>query len=211
MSFLDNVKRHEQEKHRMYAWSQSVKQLSRFLRQYLRTAEAESPLRVKADLLRVDKVLLDRLTVFLHGESVTVTPLSLSDSRTPECGGCILVQSTTGVAYHFLWDGVTPAHQDHWLIVRADNHHHAAEVELDHLTVSYADSLRAEAQPLSDRSLDEALETLFGLANRLESNGHQVQRPVQFFAPPRMFTGAPKSNGYAVGTAHNGKRPIALK
>jgi hypothetical protein len=206
MSFLDNVKRQEQEKHRMSAWSQSVNHLSRYLRKYLRKAEAESPLRVKADLLRVDKILLDRLTVFLHGETVTVTPLSLSDSRTPESGGCILVQSTTGVAYHFLWDGVSSADQDHWLVVRADNRHQAAEVELDHLTVSYADSVREEAQPLSEKSLDEALETLFGLANRVESNGHQAQRPIKLFAPPQMFTLAQKSPGYAAGERLNGKR-----
>jgi hypothetical protein len=203
MSFLDNVKRQEQEKHRTSAWSQSVNYLSRYLRQYLRKAEAESSLRVKADLFRVDKILLDRLTVFLHEETVTITPLSFSDSRVPARGGCILVQSTNGVAYHLLWDGISPVVQDHWVIVRAGNQPY--KVELGHLTVFHADSARVEAQPLSEKSLDEALETLFGLANHVESNGYQAQRPVKLFDPPHMFTLSQKSTGYVARNGHNGK------
>jgi hypothetical protein len=204
MSFLDNVKRQEQEKHRTSAWSQSVNHLSRFIRQHLRKAEAESPLKVTADLLRVDKVLLDRLTVFLHEERVTVSPLSLSDSRAPEHGGCILVQSTNGVAYHLLWDGISPVVQ-HWAIVPAGNRPQTDKVKLDHLTVSHADSVRGEAQPLSEKSLDEAFETLFGLANRVESNPHQAQRPVKLFASPPILTLSQKSPGYSARNGHNGK------
>jgi hypothetical protein len=183
MSFLDNVKRQEQEKHRTSAWSQSVvNYLSRYLRQYLRKAEAKSALRVKADLFRVDKILLDRLTVLLHEETVTITPLSFSDSRAPARGGCILVQSTNGVVYHLLWDGISPVVQDHWVIARADNRRQRDNIEPDHRTVSYADPGR-ELQPLSEKSLDEAFETLFGLADRVESNRHQPQHPVKLIHP----------------------------
>jgi hypothetical protein len=113
MSFLDNIKRKEQDKRRTSAWSQAVGQLSRFIRQYLRKAEKGSALLVTPDLLRVGNVLLDRLTLFLEGETVTATPLALSDARAGE-GGCVVIQSTNGITYNLLWDGVSPAVQDHW-------------------------------------------------------------------------------------------------
>src|SRR6202048_2384868 len=81
MKFLDSVKKQEHEKDKTPSWSQAVAELCRFIRRYLREAEAESSLHVKADLLRVDKVWLGRLTIFLHGHTVIVTPLSINDSR----------------------------------------------------------------------------------------------------------------------------------
>jgi hypothetical protein len=116
-----------------------------------RRSRERTPLRVKADLFRVDKISLDRLTIFLHEETVTITPLSFSDSRAPARGGCILAQSTNGVAYHLLWDGISTVIQDHWAIIRADNRPQTDKVELDHLTVPHADSVR-ESQPLREKS-----------------------------------------------------------
>jgi hypothetical protein len=97
MSFLENIRRKEQEKRRASAWSQAVGQLSIFVRHYLRLAEKGSGLLVTPDLLRVDNLLLDRLTLFFEGETVTATPLPLSDPRAGE-GGCVELHSTNGVA-----------------------------------------------------------------------------------------------------------------
>jgi hypothetical protein len=137
MKFLDSVKQQEHEKYKTPSWSQAVAELCRFIRRYLREAEAESSLHVKQDLLRVDKVLLGRLTIFLHGHTVIVTPLSMSDSRAPAGGGCIMMRSTNGVTYHLLWDGSTAAVRDHWKIVRADDHSQVNKVQLDRLTVFF--------------------------------------------------------------------------
>ena len=137
MTFLDSVKKQEHEKYKTPSWSQAVAELCRFIRRYLREAEAESSLHVKQDLLRVDKVLLGRLTIFLHGHTVTVTPLSINDSRAPAGGGCIMMRSTNGVTYHLLWDGSTAAVRDHWKIVRADDHSQVNKVQLDRLTVFF--------------------------------------------------------------------------
>jgi hypothetical protein len=49
MNFLTNLKKQEQEKYRTPSWSQAVAELCRFIRRYLREAEAESALRVKPD------------------------------------------------------------------------------------------------------------------------------------------------------------------
>src|SRR5260370_16774418 len=143
MNFLDNLKKQEQEKYRTPSWSQAVAELCRFIRRYLREAEAESAIGVKPDLLRVDKVLLDRLTIFLRGQTVIVTPLSMSDSRAPAGGGCIVMQSTNGVTYNLLWDGITSAVSDHWKIVRAEDHIEANKVHLDNpLTVFFTGSFQ---------------------------------------------------------------------
>jgi hypothetical protein len=138
MSFLDNIKRREQENYRISAWSQSVRQLYRFIRQYLRRAETESSLTVKADLLRLDNVFFDRITMFFNGETVTVTPLALTDSRTPEEGGCIVIQSTNRVTYNLLWDGksATLPGENHWKLVRVDDHARPNILQIDRLTVS---------------------------------------------------------------------------
>jgi hypothetical protein len=158
MSFLENIKRKEQEKRRTSAWSQAVGQLSRFIRQYLRKAEKGSALLVKPDLLRVGNVLLDRLTIFLDGETVTATPLAVSDSRSSE-EGSVVIQSTNGIIYNLLWDGVSPALPDHWKLVRADD---CARPETGR------GSYESKSEPLSERSLDEALDNLFGLTARKE-------------------------------------------
>jgi hypothetical protein len=164
MNFLTNLKKQEQEKYRTPSWSQAVAELCRFIRRYLREAEAESALRVKPDLLRVDKVLLDRLTIFLHGQTVIVTPLSMNDSRAPTGGGCVVMQSTNGVTYNLLWDGSTSAVRDHWKIVRAEDHSEANKVQLDHrLTVFFSGSLQDDMTSLDESRLDEALLKLFGL------------------------------------------------
>jgi hypothetical protein len=120
MSFLENIKRKEQEKRRASAWSQAVGQLSRFVRHYLRLAEKGSGLLVTPDLLRFDDLLLDRLTLFFEGETVTATPLPPSDPRAGE-GGCVELHSTNGVAYYLLWDGVALSVPEDWKIVRVDD------------------------------------------------------------------------------------------
>lgn len=162
MNFLSNLKKQEQEKYRTPSWSQAVAELCRFIRRYLREAEAESALRVKPDLLRIDKVLLDRLTIFLHGHTVIVTPLSMSDSRAPAGGGCVVMQSTNGVTYNLLWDGSTSAVQDHWKILRAEDHA-ANKVQLDRLTVFFSGPVQDDMTSLDESRLDEALMKLFGL------------------------------------------------
>lgn len=162
MNFLDNVKKQEHEKYRTPSWSQAVAELCRFIRRYLREAEAESALRVKPDLLRVDRVLLDRLTIFLHGHTVIVTPLSMNDSRAPARGGCVVMQSTNGVTYNLLWDGNTSAVHDHWKILRAEDHA-ANKVDLDRLTVFFSGPVRDDMTSFDESRLDEALLKLFGL------------------------------------------------
>ena len=184
MSFLDNIKKQEHEKHRMPAWSQAVAELCRFIRRYLRKAEAESPLRVRPDALRVDKVLLERLTILLYGKTVTVTPLSMNDSRAPDAGGCMVMQSTNGVTYNLLWDGGSAAVRDHWKIVRADDHHgQTNKVQLDHVTVSLNGPLQ-ELASLDEHRLDDALEQLFGLANSVEEpSTTKTEHPLNLSRP----------------------------
>lgn len=210
MSFLDNIKRKEQEKRRTSGWSHAVGQLSRFIRQYLRKAESGSALLVTPDLLRVGNVLLDRLTIFLDGETVTATPLALSDSRAGE-GGCVVIQSTNGVIYNLLWDGVSPAVPDHWKIVRADDC-----ARLDKAPSDYAvprGGLESRSEPLSERSLDEALDNLFGLTGRRELPSSE-STPIS--NPPRRlvaFTLARQaiqdSSVLSLNPRANGKEPHA--
>lgn len=161
MSFLENIKRKEQEKRQSAAWSLAVGHLSRFIRQYLRKAEKGSALVITPDLLRVGDALLDRLTLFLDGETVTATPLSLSDPKAKD-GGCVMLQSTNGVIYHLLWDGGSPAVQDHWKIVHVDDRARSDKVPSDEASARAGLESRIEA--LSEKSLDEALDNLFGLA-----------------------------------------------
>jgi hypothetical protein len=180
MKFLDNLEKQEHEKNRRPSWSQAVAELCRFIRRYLREAEAKSPLRVKPDMLRVDKVLLDRLTIFLHEQTVTVTPRPMNDSRAHGGGGCVVMQSTNGVTYNLLWDGSTPAVRDHWRIVPAEAHGQANKVELDRLTVFFSGPLPDELAPLDESRLDEALSRLFGLATGIEMETPTVreERPI---------------------------------
>src|SRR2546425_9648736 len=76
MSFHDHLIRQEQERRRASAWPQAVRQLSWFIRDYLRRTAARSALAIKHDLIRVDRVPLDRLTIYLDGETTTITPLA---------------------------------------------------------------------------------------------------------------------------------------
>jgi hypothetical protein len=172
MSFLDNIRERELEKNRMSAWSQSVTHLCRFIRQYLREAELTSPLRIKADLLRVEKTLFNRLTIFLNGETVSVTALPLHDPRTPQGGGCILVRSTNKVTYNLLWSGISSAVDGNWEIARVDDNLAAKEVQVGSLTVFF-DQRRDESRQLSGASLDEALGRLFGLPQHMEPRGNE--------------------------------------
>jgi hypothetical protein len=166
MRFLENIKRKEQGRRRATAWSLAVGHLSRYVRHYLRKAEQGSALLVTPDLLRVGNVLVDRLTLFLDGETVTATPLALSDPRAGE-GGCVMIRSTNDVTYYLLWDGVSPFAPDHWKIVRADDGHIADKVPHDEPVTTGA--LASKAEPLSESSLDEALGDLFGLVNPKQS------------------------------------------
>lgn len=186
MSFLDSVKEQEREKYQISAWSQAVAELCRFIRRYLRKAEARSPLRATRDLLRVDKVLLNRLTIFLNGETVTITPLSMNDPRAPERGGCIAMRSTNGVTYNLLWDGSSSAVRDHWKLVRAEDHGQVDKVQLERLTVFFHDPLPDSAL-LDESTLDEALGRLFGLANSIEEPSARVDHPLNLPTPVAPF------------------------
>jgi hypothetical protein len=183
MNFLDNLRKQEHEKYRTLSWSQAVAELCRFIRRYLREPEAESALRVKPDLLRVDKVLLDLLTIFLHGQTVIVTPLSMSDSRAPAGGGCVVMQSTNGVTYNLLWDGITSAVHDHWKIVRAEDHA-SNKVQLDRLTVFFSGPLQDDMTSLDESRLDEALLKLFGLVTDTAVEAPTVREHPVHLSPP---------------------------
>jgi hypothetical protein len=171
----------------MSAWSQSVTHLCRFIRRYLREAELTSPLRIKADLLRVEKVLFNRLTIFLNGETVSVTALPLHDPRTPDGGGCILVRSTNKITYNLLWNGVSSAVDGNWEIARVDDGLAAKEVQVGSLTVFF-DQRRKESMPLSGVSLDEALDRLFGLPQDTESLANEGERSRSMPGPLRSFS-----------------------
>jgi len=192
MSFLDNIKRREEENYRTSVWTQSVRQLCRFIRHHLRPAETESSLLVRADLLRVEKILFDRITMFFNGETVTVTPLALSDSRAPEHGGCVVMRSTNRVTYNLLWDGKSPTLQDHWKLVRVDDHARANILQLDRLTVFCAADA-GDVQTLCETSLDEALSMLFGLVDRTEPPSREIEHHPSPSKPVRAFTLARQS------------------
>jgi hypothetical protein len=119
---------------------------------------------VKADLIRLDNVFFDRVTMFFNGETVTVTPLAITDSRSPEQGGCTVMQSTNGATYNLLWDGKSATPQtDHWKLVRVDEHVRPNVLQINSLTVLVGTD-GTEAEALSATSLDGALNVLFGLA-----------------------------------------------
>jgi len=174
MSFLDNVKRREQENYRISTWWQAARQLYIFIRQHLRRAETASSLTVNADLIRLNNVFFDRIRIFFNGETVTVTPLAVTDSRTPERGGCIVIQSTNGVTYNLLWDGKSARPQEgHWKLIRADEHARPNVLKISSLTVSVGVD-GTDALALSDTSFDEALNVLFGLAEHGDSANQKV-------------------------------------
>ena len=174
MSFLDNVKRREQENYRISTWWQAARQLYIFIRQHLRRAETASSLTVNADLIRLNNVFFDRIRIFFNGETVTVTPLAVTDSRTPERGGCIVIQSTNGVTYNLLWDGKSARPQEgHLKLIRADEHARPNVLKISSLTVSVGVD-GTDAVALSDTSFDEALNVLFGLAEHGDSANQKV-------------------------------------
>jgi hypothetical protein len=161
MSFVDNIKRREQQRRRVATWTRAVRQLNWFIRQYLRKSANSSTLTIKPELVRVDGSLLDRLTVWMDGETVVVTPLALTDTAVPESGGCVMIRSTNGVCYTVLWNGEAPGLQDQWQIGRTDGRTESDEVEFAQLMVSF-DERWSKLAPLSESSLDEALDALFG-------------------------------------------------
>ena len=162
MSFRNHLIRQEQEKSRASAWPQATRQLGWFIRDYLRRTATRSALAIKHDLIRVDRVPLDRLTIYLDGETTTITPLALSDARAPQGGGCVVARSTTGISYRLLWDGASAQVENHWQISR-EGEFDTAGVKLDRLTVFLSET-GAAAEALSEHTLDEALDRLFGLS-----------------------------------------------
>lgn len=189
----------------MSAWSQSVTHLCRFIRQYLREAELTSPLRIKADLLRVEKVLFNRLTIFLNGETVSVTALPLHDPRTPEGGGCILVRSTNKVTYNLLWNGVSSAVDGNWEIARVDDGLAAKEVQVGSLTVFF-DQRRDESRALSGASLDEALDRLFGLPQHTEPLANEGESSRRIPGSLGSFSFRQRPAPYSPNIASDAKR-----
>ena len=192
MNFLDSIKRQEKEKQRIATWSRVVTELSRFVRHHLRQAEAQSPLTVRSDLIRIDRTLFTRLTLLLNGQTLTITPLSLADARTPEGGGCVAVRSTNGTHCNFLWNGDSPATPGDWTIAAADD--------------SIAGEGARAPEPLSEASLDDALNRLFGFSGRAEpraderSGGARPARPagaIPFAATANFYSGVRNPNGRA--------------
>jgi len=193
----------------MSAWSQSVTHLCRFIRRYLREAELTSPLRIKADLLRVEKVLFSRLTIFLNGETVTVTPLALHDARTPEGGGCLLVRSTNKVTYNLLWNGVSSAVEGNWEIARVDEGMAAKEVQVGSLTVFFDQRLE-ESRQLSGGTLDEALDKLFGLPQPVEPREHEAGMPLSVSGSLGSFSFRQRPAGYSPNIGESANRPRSV-
>ena len=142
---------------------------------------------MKADLLRIEKILLDRITMFFNSETVTVTPLALSDSRAPEHGGCVVMGSTNRVTYNLLWDGKSTTIQDHWKLVRVDDHARPNILQIDRLTVSCA-AEAGDVETLCETSLDEALSMLFGLADGAEPPSREIVHHPSLSKPVRAFT-----------------------
>jgi hypothetical protein len=175
MSFHDHLIRQEQEKRLAWAWPQAARHLSWFIRDYLRRTAARSALAIKHDLIRVDRVPLDRLTIYLDGETATITPLGLNDARSPLRGGCVVARSTIGVCYWLLWDGASAHVENHWRISR-EGDADASGIELDHLTVFLSET-GARAVALSEATLDEALDRLFGLSERISAAAGTALEP----------------------------------
>lgn len=192
MNFLDSIKRQEEEKHRISAWSRAVTELSRFIRRHLRQVEAQSPLTVRPDLIRLDGIFFVRLTILLDGRTVTLTPLSLAGARTPYRGGCVAMRSTNGMRCDLLWNGVAAA-PDNWTITEARDGSDAS----GHIA----------ARSLSEGSLDEALNRLFELSGQIEQRGNDDARSGRSAAPIAFAT---TSNLYSTAIKVNGRAPNML-
>lgn len=205
MSFLDDVKRQEKQKNRESEWFRAVEYLCRFTRQYLRKAEARSQLIIKPDLIRVNKILLDRLTIFLNGETVTIAPLSLSDSRAPSGGGCVVMSSTNGVIFHAWWNRNATAAANDWVIFPVEDPRNSTKGDSNQFSAVFADSTPAE-ETLSEDSLDQALLKLFGVTARSESPVSEIAQPRRLHKPLARTTTAIPANlvGY-YRAVNNGK------
>jgi hypothetical protein len=160
MSFLEKVKEREAEKQRrkdeiekkMPEWVQAVSQLCTLIRQRVQPPSqtrrfGETPI-VRAQRLdcRLDNFQLDSLEIAykLEGMSATVKPLSLSDPNVRGAAGCVLLEGQ-GQVYRLLWDGGEPRSVvGHWQINDSDGGKKA----------------------LTEDSLDETLEIVFGLTEK---------------------------------------------
>src|SRR5689334_12957327 len=159
MSFMENVKKIEEERqrkhqeiqNRMPAWAQAVNQLSKYIRAHLwesPSADREALVRAEAaEEYRVDGFQMDKLTIVYAGKTVTVTPLPLNHEKAKGAGGCVILECDNGVAFDLLWDGKSHAVDGHWQIVQA------------------AGGSRGKKTPVAftTDALDEALRRLFGL------------------------------------------------
>jgi len=68
-----------------------------------------------------------------------------------------------GVTYNLLWDGKSATPQtDHWTLVRVDEHAQLNMLQINSLTVLVG-SDGTDSKALSETSLDEALNVVFGL------------------------------------------------
>lgn len=159
MSFLEDIEKIEQDKrqlqqeirNRMPAWVHAVNQLWRFIENHLyRPGQVgrESLIQVHADENhRVDNFQLGRLTITYDGKKVGVTPLSLTDPQVRGAAGCVVLQSD-GVAFDLRWDG-SSSHGvgGHWAIIQTAG----------------GSKAKANEQPLTSDTFDDALRRLFGL------------------------------------------------
>ena len=183
----------KQENYRTSVWTQSVRRLCRFIRQYLRLAETESSLLVRADLLLVEKILLDRITMFFNWRNC------YRDSASPErfeSSGARGVRSDAVNESRYLqltfWDGKSATLQDHWKLVRVDNHAGRIYFSIDRLTLFRAANA-GDVETLCETSLDEVLNMLFGLADRTEPASREITRHPSLSKPVRAFTLARQS------------------
>jgi hypothetical protein len=216
MSFLASIKRHEQEKQRISTWPRAVRQLNWFIRQYLRKAGHHSTLAIKPDLLRVDGILLDRLTVWLEGETITVSPVVQTEAAARDGRGCVVIRSTNGISYNLVWNGESPGLPEQWQIGRADGGTQSDQCEFDHFTVAFGPE--SKLIPLCESSLDEALGLLFGLSDRITevkagTSLNLVMRSHDPLDSQRLFGGSEKRPPYTSpanvnGRGNNGESPV---
>ncbi|HJU29239.1 MAG TPA: hypothetical protein VJ718_08710, partial [Candidatus Binataceae bacterium] len=186
MNFLDSIKRQEEEKHRISGWSRAVTEMSRFIRRHLRQAEAQSPLTVRPDLIRLDGIFFVRLTVLFDGRTVTITPLSLAATHTPYHGGCVAMRSTGGNRYDLLWNGVSPSAPENWTITNVEG------------SGANDDSVPL---PLTEASLDDALNQLFGLVGRGDGSAVASESARLLRSEAPIVFATPKLQSAAIGAS----------
>lgn len=195
MNFLDSIKRQEEEKHRISAWSRAVTELSRFIRRHLRQAEAQSPLTVRPDLIRLDGIFFVRLTILFDGRTVTLTPISLADLRTPHGSGRIAMRSTNGIRCELIWNGVASGTPGNWAITAA---HDSSDADGN-----------ASVAPLSEASLDDALNRLFELSGSTDhrddgdAKAVRTTAPIAFASTSNLYSGAMNANGRSPSVLDN--------